>query len=92
MFFRNKNWKKNKYKIRNENNRFFKNNIKDCNLLIIPTKNNVLELIEKILISILHQAYFKIKNRIKELGIFYHGINDDIDNIKHLCSLSSKKL
>ena len=40
-FLEIKSLKKDKYKKRNENNRHLKKNINDCNLLIIPTKNNV---------------------------------------------------
>ena len=32
-----------------------------------------------------------MKSKIKDLGSFYHGVNEDIDKIKHLCGICIKK-
>ncbi len=33
-----------------------------------------------------------MKSKIKDLGSFYHGVNEDIDKIKHLCGICIKKI
>ena len=67
---------KNALNSRRKNNRHIKKNKinQEYEQFIIPTVKNVINLIEKIHYSILHNGKNKMFKKIKELKIYYHGI------------------
>jgi len=60
-------------------------------LYLIPNLNNIVYLIYKIHVSILHQGFIKMKDKINELKIFYNGINYDISEINNICEICTQK-
>lgn len=57
----------------------------------IPTGNNIINLIENIHISIIHQGKNKFLDKINALKIFYHGLYKDMDLIMNLCDVCIQK-
>ena len=55
----------------------------ECELYKIPTEINVLLLIEAIHSNILHQGLQKANDKISEMKIYYKGIYNDLNEIKH---------
>ena len=82
----------NSEKLRRNNNLHLKKKFEETDLYIIPTVNNFIDLLYKMHISKFHQGYLKLRDKIYELKIFYHGINSDIMEIKYLCFICAQKI
>ena len=62
--------KKESLKNRRNTNRHKKKTLDESELYLIPNLNNIIDLIYKIHVSILHQSFIKMKDKINELKIF----------------------
>ena len=86
-FLKTKSDKKEELKDKRKNNRHLKKAISDCEFFRIPNEVNVINLLDNIHSIILHQGTNKLKDKIEELKIYYYGIHEDIEQIKHLCPI-----
>ena len=90
-FLHTKKEKKEQINSRRSNNRHKKKYQDEIELYTIPTVKNVIQVLEKIHASIMHQGFLKMKDKIDEIKIFYHGINQDILEFPNLCEICAQK-
>lgn len=73
------------------NNRCLKKNLNVRGPHRIITANNVVDLVYNIHKNSLHQGKIKIMLAMKNLKIFYYGIYEDLENIRHIYPICSQK-